>query len=80
MVWLAVLGVLASAVGAYYYLKVIVFLFMKEPEEDAPIAVPMQSWYVVVALVVSGYYVLKMGILPARYLDWAVSAAAGIFG
>jgi NADH-quinone oxidoreductase subunit N len=80
MVWLAVLGVLASAVGAYYYLKVTVFLFMKEPEEDAPIAVPMQSWYVVIALVVSGYYVLKMGILPSRYLDWAVSAASGIIG
>jgi NADH-quinone oxidoreductase subunit N len=80
MVWLAVLGVLASAVGAYYYLKVIVYLFMKEPAEDAPIAVPMQSWYVVIALVVSGYYVLKMGILPGRYLDWAVSAASSVLG
>lgn len=80
MVWLAVLGVLASAVGAYYYLKVVVYLFMREPEEDAPIAVPMQSGYVVVALVVAGYYVMKMGITPGRYLDWAVSAATGFIG
>jgi NADH-quinone oxidoreductase subunit N len=80
MVWVAVLGVLASAVGAYYYLKVIVYLFMREPEEDAPIAVPMQSTYVVVALVIAGYYVMKMGITPSRYLDMAVSAAAGIIG
>ena len=80
MVWLAVLGVLASVVGAYYYLKVIVYLFMKEPEEDAPIAVPMQSWYMVVALVIAGYYVMKLGILPSRYLDWAVSAAGSVIG
>ncbi|MBW2509213.1 MAG: NADH-quinone oxidoreductase subunit N, partial [Deltaproteobacteria bacterium] len=80
MVWLAVLGVLASVVGAYYYLKVIVYLFMREPEEDAPIAVPMQSWYMVVALVIAGYYVMKLGILPSRYLDWAVSAAGSVIG
>ncbi|MFZ1866000.1 MAG: NADH-quinone oxidoreductase subunit N [Polyangiales bacterium] len=77
LVWLAVLGVLASAVGAYYYLKVIVYLFMREPEEGSPIAVPMQSTYVVVALVLAGYYVIRMGITPGRYLDWAMSAATG---
>jgi NADH-quinone oxidoreductase subunit N len=49
MIWVAVIGVLASAVGAYYYLKVIVYLFMREPQEDQPIAVPMQSLYVTVA-------------------------------
>ncbi|MFW2387405.1 MAG: NADH-quinone oxidoreductase subunit N [Polyangiales bacterium] len=80
MVWLAVLGVLASAVGAYYYLKVIVYLYMREPEEDQPIAVPMQSIYVTVALVLAGYYVIKMGVTPGRYLDWAVSAASSLVG
>lgn len=80
MVWIAVLGVLASVIGAYYYLKVIVYLFMKEPEEDAPIAVPMQSWYMVVALILAGYYVMKLGIFPSQYLDWAVAAAAGVIG
>jgi NADH-quinone oxidoreductase subunit N len=80
MIWVAVIGVLASAVGAYYYLKVIVYLFMREPEEDQPIAVPMQSLYVTVALVLAGYYVVKMGITPSRYLDWAVSAASSLIG
>jgi NADH-quinone oxidoreductase subunit N len=80
MVWLAVLGVLASAVGAYYYLKVIVYLYMREPEEGHPIAVPMQSIYVTVALVLAGYYVVKMGVTPGRYLDWAVSAASSLVG
>jgi NADH-quinone oxidoreductase subunit N len=80
LIWLAVLGVLASAVGAYYYLKVIVYLFMRDPEEDQPIAVPMQSLYVTAALVLAGYYVVKMGITPSRYLDWAVSAASSFVG
>ena len=34
-----------------------------------PIAVPMQSTFVVVALVIAGYYVMKMGITPSRYLE-----------
>jgi NADH-quinone oxidoreductase subunit N len=80
MVWVAVVGVLASAVGAYYYLKVIVYLFMREPEEDQPIAVPMQSIYVTVALVLAGCYVVEMGITPSRYLDWAVLAASSLGG
>jgi len=80
LIWVAVIGVLASAVGAYYYLKVIVYLFMREPEEDQPIAVPMQSLYVTGALVLAGYYVVKMGITPSRYLDWAVSAASSLIG
>jgi NADH-quinone oxidoreductase subunit N len=80
MIWVAVIGLLASAVGAYYYLKVIVYLFMREPEEDQAIAVPMQSIYVTVALVLAGYYVVKMGITPSRYLEWAVSAASSLVG
>ena len=80
MIWVAVIGVLASAVGAYYYIKVIVYLFMREPEEDQPIAVPMRSIYVTVALVLAGYFVVEMGIAPSRYLDWAASAASSLVG
>lgn len=73
--WLAVLGVLTSAVGAYYYLRVIVAMFMKEPEPGAPLAVPMRSGYVVAALVVSGFLVLDLGLMPGRILEIAIRAA-----
>jgi NADH-quinone oxidoreductase subunit N len=76
LLWLVILGMLASVVGAYYYLRVIVYLFMKSPEPGAPIAVPMRSGYVVLALVLSGYFVLKMGVTPARYIDVALHAAS----
>src|SRR5690606_32701587 len=68
MVWLAVLAVITSAVGAYYYLRVVVVLFMKEPEPNAPIAVPMRSGYVTGALVIASYFVVRLGVAPGSYL------------
>lgn len=68
MIWLAVLAVVMSTIGAYYYLRVIVFLFMKQPAEGAPVAVPMRSGYVVAALVAASYFVIRMGVAPEDYL------------
>jgi NADH-quinone oxidoreductase subunit N len=78
LVWPVVIGVLTSVVGAYYYLRVIVFMFMKAPASGAPIAVPMRSAYVAVALVISGYLVLQLGVLPAETIDLALAAAKSL--
>ena len=78
MVPLTILAVLSSAVGAFYYLKVLVFLYMKSPEEGAPVAVPMKSGYVTFALVLAAYFVMKMGLTPSNYLDAALAAASGL--
>ena len=75
MIWLAILGVLSSAVGAYYYLRVLVYLFMKQPENGAAVAVPMRSFYVVSAIVLSSYFVIRMGLAPTHYLELALAAA-----
>lgn len=80
LVWLVVLGVLTSAFGAFYYLRVLVFMYMREPERGAPVAVPMRSWYVVIGLAVSAYFVLKIGVAPGHYLEFALAAAKGITG
>ncbi|MEO0323326.1 MAG: NADH-quinone oxidoreductase subunit N [Myxococcota bacterium] len=79
-VWLAVLGVLSSAVGAYYYLRVVVLMFMREPAEGAPIAVPMKSGYVLVALVASAIFVMNLGLLPSTVLEMALAAAQELVG
>lgn len=75
MLYLAILAVITSAIGAYYYLRVIVYLFMKQPEPGAPVAVPMRSWYIAAAIVVSAYFVIQMGISPTAYLELAAGAA-----
>ncbi|MGE0787999.1 MAG: NADH-quinone oxidoreductase subunit N [Sandaracinaceae bacterium] len=76
MIWLAVIAVLSSAMGAYYYLRVLVFMFMKKPEAGAPVAVPMRSGHVIAALVIAGYFVVRLGVSPGDYLA-LVSAGEG---
>jgi NADH-quinone oxidoreductase subunit N len=78
MVWLAVFGALTSAVGAFYYLRVLVYLLMREPAENAAVAVPMRSGYVLTAMVVAAAFVLQMGVAPGGYIK-LVSAAASLF-
>lgn len=77
MIWLAIIAVLSSAVGAYYYLRVMVYLFMRTPEEGAPVAVPMRSGHVVAALIIAGYFVVRMGLTPDSYLALVEQVTAG---
>ncbi len=72
--WLAVLGLLNSVVGAYYYLRVIVYMYMREPAPGAPIAVPMRSGYVAFALLACALLVLALGIFPGSSLNLALQA------
>ena len=73
--WLdsTIIGVLNSAVGAYYYLRIIVMMYMKEPREEAPVA-PV-SLSLGVGLAVSVLLTLYLGILPGRVLDYADEGA-----
>jgi NADH-quinone oxidoreductase subunit N len=73
--WVAVIAFLNSVIAAYYYLRVLVYMYMREPAAGAPVAVPMRSGYVNAALLVSALLVLILGLAPTRYLDAAVAAA-----
>ncbi|MBW2525707.1 MAG: NADH-quinone oxidoreductase subunit N [Deltaproteobacteria bacterium] len=72
---LVVLLVLNSVVAAYYYLKVMVYLYMRSPEPGAPVAQPMRSGYVAAALVVCAAAVLLIGLWPTASLQFAIDAA-----
>jgi NADH-quinone oxidoreductase subunit N len=74
--WLAILAFVNSVIGAYYYLRVLVYMYMREPAAGAPVAVPMRSGYVTAALLVSAALVLALGLTPTHYLNMAVSAAS----
>jgi NADH-quinone oxidoreductase subunit N len=74
--WLVILGFVNSVIGAYYYLRVLVFMYMREPAAGAPVAVPMRSGYVAAALLVSAVLVLALGLTPTHSLDMAIKAAA----
>ncbi len=71
-VWLAVIGVLNSAAAAYYYLRIIVNMYMREPEGTP--AVIMPSFAGALAVVVALWGVIQLGIFPAPLFDLAQSA------
>jgi NADH-quinone oxidoreductase subunit N len=72
--WLAVIGLLNSVIGAYYYLRVIVYMYMREPAPGAAVAVPMRSGYVAFALLACALLVLGLGMFPGSMLDVALRA------
>jgi NADH-quinone oxidoreductase subunit N len=78
-VWLTLIGLVNSVIAAYYYLRVLVTLYMREPMPGAPIAKPMRSVAVWVALIVAALLVLGLGLLPGRALGaaWAASLTRG---
>ncbi len=69
LIWLAVLMAVNSIIGAYYYLKVIVAMYMREPSEDsaatAPIAFPAT---VNIVLAVSAIGTVYFGLFPNQVL------------
>jgi NADH-quinone oxidoreductase subunit N len=71
-IWLAVIGVLNSAVAAYYYLRLIVYMYMREPEGAPTVFAPSLSG--ALALVVALWGVVQLGVLPAPFLDLAQAA------
>lgn len=72
---LTVLLLLNSVLAAYYYLRVLVYMYMREPAPGAPIAKPMRSGYVAGALVLAGVAVLALGVWPIAPLRVAFEAA-----
>lgn len=71
---LVVVGVLASAVAAYFYVRVIVQMFFTEAPEDAPEIVAPSSLSVA-AITVTAVITFALGALPQPLLDLADQAA-----
>lgn len=72
---LAILMLLNSVLAAYYYLRVMVYMYMREPAAGAAVAVPMKSGYVAAALVLAAMLVLGVGLMPGSSLQMALEAA-----
>ncbi len=74
LVGLTIIGVLNSAVGAYYYLRIIVVMYMREAREELP-AIPV-SPALGAAIGISIAATLYLGLLPGRVLEYASRSAA----
>jgi NADH-quinone oxidoreductase subunit N len=73
LVGLAVVGVLASLVGVFYYLRVVYYLYMKT-EVHQPEGLLLDGWGRAAAVLAAGG-TLALGIWPARILTWLLAAS-----
>jgi len=73
LVWLTIIGVINSAIGAYYYLRIIVMMYMRDGSEDVPITkIPLSLG---TALALSLAATIYLGVIPGRVLDFALRSA-----
>ncbi len=79
LTWLAVIAVIFSAVSAFYYLRVIMYMFFREPEVEyttkESINGPMAA-----SLVLSAIGVLVIGLMPSAFWSAAQNAWGNMFG
>ena len=77
LAWLAVILVLNAALAAFYYLRVIVYMYMRDPEPDP--ALLERSPFGTVALALSVAGVVILGIFPGAILSLLEVSAASLF-
>jgi len=75
LVWLTVLGLLNGAVAAFYYLRILVVMYMKEPGE-ATLSLQPLGLGIGTTLWVAALGTLVLGIFPSVVLNFATASSA----
>jgi NADH-quinone oxidoreductase subunit N len=76
LVWLTVIGVVNSAIAAYYYLRLIVVMYMREGDDSVVLTpVPIA---VAASLILAAGLTIYMGVAPGQILDMASRGAADL--
>ncbi len=65
--WLVIIGVVNSMISVYYYLRVVVYMYMREPEGEVSEVSVVPA--VAVGLAVATLAVLYLGIYPSTVMD-----------
>jgi NADH-quinone oxidoreductase subunit N len=74
--WLVIVGVVASIIAAFFYVRVIVLMYFSDPTPDtASVVVP--SAFTTIAITVSAVMTIALGVFPQWLLD--IVDQAGIF-
>ena len=67
-------GVLSSAIAAFFYIRIIVLIFFKDPVEDGT-SVVIPSIYTRITIVASLIITVVLGVFPAPVLDYITQTA-----
>jgi len=68
LIGLLLIGVVNSAIAAYYYLRIIVVMYMREPREEAPVAAIPPG--LGIALGLSLAVTIFLGVFPRPVLNY----------
>jgi len=78
LVWLTIIGVVNSAIAAYYYLRLIVVMYMRDGDDSRPLVrVPAAM---TAALVIAAGLTIYLGVMPGRVLGAATQGAHDLLG
>jgi NADH-quinone oxidoreductase subunit N len=75
--WLAIVAVLFSLIGAFYYLRVVKTIWFDDVADASPIVTPMDMR---VALSLNGILVVLLGVMPGSLLAACLSAMTQTLG
>lgn len=71
MIWLAVVAVIVAVIGAFYYLRVVKFMYFDEAQDAAPLRAAPDMRMVISA---NGVAILLLGILPGPLMGVCTTA------
>ncbi|MCU0342889.1 MAG: NADH-quinone oxidoreductase subunit N [Ignavibacterium sp.] len=69
LTWLAILGVLSSAISVYFYLRIVVLMYFKTSEDEFAIEPSNNS---MLAIILSVLVVILLGVFPGTFLDLVI--------
>jgi NADH-quinone oxidoreductase subunit N len=72
--WLVVIAVIFSAISAYFYLRIVMYMYMRDPKETVQLTTSTAMGLALTITVIAVFYI---GILPSGFLDFARLAVAG---
>jgi len=70
--WVAVVGVVTSAISLYYYFRIVVFMYQTDAESRTPAPAPARGVAFAIALCAAATIVL--GVWPGPFIEWARAA------
>lgn len=70
LTWLAIAGVLASVISVYFYIRIVVLMYFKEPEDNIAVQAPSFS---LTTVIISALFVIVFGLLPDTLMNLIVS-------
>jgi len=73
--WLTIIGVLNSLISVYYYLRITVLMYMREPEKEVILSLSNPALWA--ALIVTTFFTIQMGVFPNAYMELARASIVG---